>query len=161
VQLVGDADVERPRLRAGQLSQVFLLAGLPAALPAAEVVLGLQRVPGDGEDHGPELVADLPLEHRTTVRRGLLQHVVEDAGYDGQLLAAVAREDDGDVGRVGKIIHPGPSRRGGSVVLGGEGERVIDAVGITVHERGAEGSRAAGPGCPAITECREAYAFAG
>ena len=50
------------------------------------------------------------------VRRALLQHVVQDAGDDGHLLAPVAGQDDGDVGRVRQVVHarrrPGPRRRG-------------------------------------------------
>ncbi len=183
VKLVGDADVERARLRRGELAQILLLAGLPGALAAAAVVLGLQRVPRDRQGDRSELVRDLPLERRAAVGTGLLQHVMEDAADDGHLLAAVAGQDDGDVGRVGKIVHAG-ARPGaaGPVVLRREGERVIDAVGITVHAQRGKGMggeaahqaaqgrppahRSEPPRCPSaplprLTECREAYAFGG
>ena len=129
----------------GELAQILLLAGLPGALGAAAVVLGLERVPGDREGDGPELVRDLPLERRAAVGAGLLQHVMQDAADDGHLLAAVAGEDDRDVGRVGKIVHPGPAGRRRPVVFRREGERVVDPVGITVHgQRGRWADRQTG-----------------
>ena len=148
VELVGHDDVERPRLRRGELGQVLLLARLPRPLLAAPVELGLERVLGHRQRDRPELVRDLVLEHRPAIGRTLLQHVMEDAGHDRQLLAAVAREDDGDVGGVRQEIHPGAHRGKGVVILGRERERVVDAVGVSVHDR-------------CVKECREAYASAG
>ena len=97
----------------GELAEILLLACLPGALAAPPVELGLQGVLRDGEGDGAELVRDLALEHRPPVRRGFLQHVVQDAGHEGHLLAAVTREDDRDVGRVGQVVHAGPGRRHG------------------------------------------------
>ena len=121
------------------------LQGCQRALDAAPVALGLQGVAGDRQGDGAELVRDLPLQRGRLLGAGLLQHVVEDAAHDGHLVAAVAGEDDGDVGRVGKIVHPGPRGRRRAIVLRREGERVVDAVGITVHGlRGEAGPRGSG-----------------
>ena len=91
-------------------------------------------------------------EHRPLVRGGLLQHVMENPRDDSRLLAAVARQDDRHVGRVGQVVHARSGRGHGAMVLGREREGVIDAVGIPQHDSAGEGD---GHGMPrSLCVCR-------
>ena len=68
--------------------------------------------------------------------------VVENAGDDGFVVAAVAREDDRDVGRMREVGQGGALPHLAVVVLGRERERVVDAVGIARHCPSGVGRRA-------------------
>ena len=84
----------------------------------------------------PNLIADALLHARPVLGARLLEHEVEHAGHDGRLVGAVAAEDDGDVAGMRDEVGAPGGRRARHVILGGEGKRVIDAIGITVHAGG-------------------------
>ena len=116
-----------------ELSEILLLPPLPGPLAAPTVVLGLQGVLSDRQHDRSELVGDLPLQDHPLIGQRLLQDVVQDSGDDRDLIAVVARQDDGDIGGVGQVVHSGAFRGDGPIVLGGECKRVIDPIGVAVH----------------------------
>ena len=75
------------------MDEKLLLARLPRPSIPRRSSLGSTASRATAEHHGSELVADLPLQDRPVLQRGFLQHVVQDAGDDGRLLAAVAGQD--------------------------------------------------------------------
>src|SRR5690606_12348231 len=88
------------------------------------------------------------------VAYAVLDHVVQDAGDHGILVASVAGEDNRDVGGMREVRQARALPDLPVVVLRREGERVIEAVGVSGH--GWEVNIATGArGCTARVRLRE------
>ena len=96
-----------------------------------------------------ELVADALLEHvaRVAVAHAVLDDVVQDAARPRSARPAVARQDDGDVRGMREIGETGALPHLPIMMLRGERERVIDAVGVAAdRHRVAEAGGTEGTG---------------
>src|SRR3954466_10256122 len=72
---------------------------------------------------------------------------MQNPRHDRDLIAVVSGQNDGHVGRVCQVVHAGAGGSHRAVVLGGESESVIDAIGIAVYSLARQkGSGAAGGG---------------
>ena len=133
VDFIGAADVEAPWLHDQQVIEQHPLAMRPRYGRAAIVDMVLGGVDRNGKHHRSKLLGDLVLELGAISTRGCFDDVVQDAGDDGQFIGTVSRKDHCDIRRVRYERHRAVDRRTWCMVLGGEGEGVIDSIAVAVR----------------------------
>ena len=134
MQLVRRAHPARRLTRANQTLEIVIFA-----LIARQISAAIVDCPVCNREHGvehshPELVANTLLQHgaRVVLADTVLDHVVKNPGDDDIFVAAIAREDDRDVRRMCQIRQPRPLPHLAIVMLGSEGEGVVDSIRVAV-----------------------------
>jgi hypothetical protein len=132
VDLVRRAHPARPIARGSEPRKVVLL---PIVIRELGTIWSYPRLGHCKHrlEYAPaELLADAAAQGVgcIAVTDAILDDVVQDSCDDGVLILAVTGEDDGDIRRMREIRQAGALAHLLVVVLGGEGESVVDAVGI-------------------------------
>ena len=135
MDLVRGADPARTIRGGGESREVVVLPLLTRQFDALFVHLAMSDRQHGVQHLGPELVADALLEHvtRVPVAYTVLDHVVQDSRDDRLLIPIVPRKDDRYVRRVREIRKPRTLAHLSVVVLRGEGEGMVDPIGVAAR----------------------------
>ena len=126
-----------PRALSGAGETREIVGALLVAIHLVAVVVKLARGNRDGgvEHIGAELLLE-PIGDffaRPAVARVVLNHVEQNATQDRLFVLPIAGEDDGDVRRMGEVGKACAFPDLAVMVLRGEGEGMVDAIGVAVH----------------------------